>query len=673
MIATARCVDVDEFLRCIHADGSIYEIRSVHCPERVGGTFTSTMAGWFNDAGAAAEAIAEVDGLKPPAIYVTLNPVNPNLLGRGNNRMVHKCRSTTSDEDIIRRRWLFIDIDAKRPAGISSTDAELAEAVTVSDSIVKAMRDDGWPEPLVGMSGNGRYLLWGIDLPNDEASKELIKSVLQSLAAQYDSDGAEVDCSTFNAGRIAKVLGTVARKGDELLGVDGVDDRPHRRSWFIPPTEPLQIVTAEQLRVVAGESPEQSPSTRLARVQASTAQPDVIDRASRYLAKCEPAVAGQKGHSKLLTAAVAMVQGFALSDGDAMRLLAQEYNPRCEPAWSDWELRHKVDEAGKLPGERGRLLNARKASSKQTAGPEQLNDPASDPVTIPAGRLLTQYVQQIRAGDLPQLISQPGVLDGIEVGAGLITIIGAPPGFGKTALAMQVMFDALELDDTLRAVVANAETSFDGLLRRELTRITRIDSKSIRFGQLTPQDLEQITAAASELIPRLQRVAVLNDPCNVIQLYKLRDEPPGLLIVDYLQKFAPSDKDGRQGANEVVAALRALAKLGWAVLCLSATKRDSKGQHNSKELGLSSYRDSGEIEYNADSAYVMVDNGPMAAEYIRHITLSHCKNRHGQKVDHQLCFHMPRMSFGAMPAHEFEGSPEFGNVVGVDDPFAEVS
>ena len=301
--------------------------------------------------------------------------------------------------------------------------------------------------------------------------------------------------------------------------------------------------------------------------------------------------------------------------------------------------------------------------------PSKPSPKAPEPPTTPAGRLLTAYMQQLNTGELPQLLPQSGVLDGVEIGPGLLTMIGAPPGFGKTALAMQILFDALELNEKLVATVANAETTFDGLLRREITRMTRIDSDAIRFGRLTTHELERINTAASELIPRLQRVAVLNDPCDTAQLYKLRDEPPGLLIVDYLQKFASSDKDTRQAVNAVVAVLRHLAKLGWAVLCLSATKRDSNGKHNSKELGLSSFRESGEIEYNADSAYVMIDQGELGAKYIRHVTLSHVKNRHGAKVDRQLRFHMPRMSFGSLPTAEPLGNPEFGGVVELDDPF----
>lgn len=202
------------------------------------------------------------------------------------------------------------------------------------------------------------------------------------------------------------------------------------------------------------------------------------------------------------------------------------------------------------------------------------------PATSPAEAILAAWLGRVSRGEFPQLIQQRGALQGIEIGAGMITVIGAPPGAGKTALVMQVMFDALELDTELRAVVANAETTFDGLLQREITRRTWqpqlgcVDSKKIRFGPLTEHELERVNRAASELAPHLERVAVLNDPCNVLQLARLRDETPGLLIVDYIQKFTPSDKEARAGVNEVMSVLRMLAKLGWSVVGLSATKRD---------------------------------------------------------------------------------------------------
>ncbi len=343
--STDHCTDVAAFLRILHEPGEVFEVRVINCPERVGGSYTSTAAGCFNDASKAAQAIEQIEKLKPPAVYVTLNQCDPALLARGVNRLAAKAKATTTDANIIRRRWLFIDIDTKRPAGVSSTDAELADAVAVSDAIESAMQADKWPEPLRGMSGNGRYLLWRIDLPNDDESKELIKSVLRWMATRFDNDGAEVDCSTFNAARIMKVLGTVARKGDELLGVDGVDDRPHRRSWFIEPGGPLGVVTIEQLRaVVEVIEPEPVKQPERSNGKPSTAT-DVIERAKRYLEKMDPSVAGDLGHRRLYCAACVALHNFNLSDADGLAVLQEAFNPRCLPEWDKAGLERAIRKA----------------------------------------------------------------------------------------------------------------------------------------------------------------------------------------------------------------------------------------------------------------------------------------------------------------------------------------
>ena len=121
-----------------------------------------------------------------------------------------------------------------------------------------------------------------------------------------------------------------------------------------------------------------------------------------------------------------------------------------------------------------------------------LRDFQTDTATSSASSQLVEYLNRIQDGKLQQLIPQRGVLNGIEIGSGFVSVIGAPPGIGKTALAMQVMFDAIDLDESLRAVVANAETTFDGLLRRELTRITRINSNKIRFGNLDDKERAEL-------------------------------------------------------------------------------------------------------------------------------------------------------------------------------------
>lgn len=72
-------------------------------------------------------------------------------------------------------------------------------------------------------------------------------------------------------------------------------------------------------------------------------------RAQRYLAKMPAAISGQGGHGKTYAAAVCVVHGFGLEPQAAFDLLKTEYNPRCQPPWSDKELWHKVNDAVDKP------------------------------------------------------------------------------------------------------------------------------------------------------------------------------------------------------------------------------------------------------------------------------------------------------------------------------------
>jgi hypothetical protein len=68
-------------------------------------------------------------------------------------------------------------------------------------------------------------------------------------------------------------------------------------------------------------------------------------RAKQYLACIPEAVAGRGGHKATFGAACALVRGFGLAEKDAMTLLVDDYNSRCDPPWSLTELRHKVKQA----------------------------------------------------------------------------------------------------------------------------------------------------------------------------------------------------------------------------------------------------------------------------------------------------------------------------------------
>jgi hypothetical protein len=81
---------------------------------------------------------------------------------------------------------------------------------------------------------------------------------------------------------------------------------------------------------------------------------DIERRAIAYLDAMPPAISGEGGHNATYAAATALVHGFELAPDHALRLLIDHYNPRCEPPWSEKELRHKVDDAADKPHERPR-------------------------------------------------------------------------------------------------------------------------------------------------------------------------------------------------------------------------------------------------------------------------------------------------------------------------------
>lgn len=83
---------------------------------------------------------------------------------------------------------------------------------------------------------------------------------------------------------------------------------------------------------------------------------DKVERAQAYLDTMEPAVSGSGGHDATFRAACKLVLGFDLDQETAYQLLANGYNTKCLPPWSEKELRHKVKQADKQSGERGYLL-----------------------------------------------------------------------------------------------------------------------------------------------------------------------------------------------------------------------------------------------------------------------------------------------------------------------------
>jgi hypothetical protein len=119
-------------------------------------------------------------------------------------------------------------------------------------------------------------------------------------------------------------------------------------------------------------------------------------RAQNYVEKFPAAISGQGGHNQTFAAATALIHGFALSESDAWPILL-EYNRRCDPPWSDTELRHKLKDATHSAGHKrppGHLL------TRPTPGTQIARSRSIQDHSLPD---LSGLLGQVRLRDLPEI------------------------------------------------------------------------------------------------------------------------------------------------------------------------------------------------------------------------------------------------------------------------------
>lgn len=215
----------------------VFEVRTVSV-YRTGGS-----VGYFNDTTIAANSIVNSDHQGLQGTYVTLNPVNPDALARCANHMMTGGIGT-KDAEIVERRVLLIDFDPDRLGGISSSAAEHAAALAHMQNVSEDLTTwHGFPAPCQVDSGNGghsRYLTE--PMPNDPESTYLVKTFLQCMDARYSQHNVKIDTSVYNASRIVRIPGTVARKGEDT------PERPHRVATLLRDFDPFDILPIEKLR-----------------------------------------------------------------------------------------------------------------------------------------------------------------------------------------------------------------------------------------------------------------------------------------------------------------------------------------------------------------------------------------------------------------------------------------
>ena len=227
-------------------------------------------------------------------------------------------------------------------------------------------------------------------------------------------------------------------------------------------------------------------------------------------------------------------------------------------------------------------------------------------------------------------------LDNTIVGMGKadLVLIGARPGMGKTAFAMNIAVEAAY--KTKKTVcVFNLEMSAEQLANRMLSAEAQIDSYKMRSGELSkPDDWNAIALASS----RLSETEILIDDTPGITVTGMKSKLRrvknlGLVVVDYLQLMQGDRRiDNRvQEVAEISRGLKLMAKeLEVPVICCAQLSRGPENRTDKRPM-LSDLRDSGAIEQDADIVLFLYRD-----EYYKEETVDQsvaeviiAKNRHG--------------------------------------------
>lgn len=268
------------------------------------------------------------------------------------------------------------------------------------------------------------------------------------------------------------------------------------------------------------------------------------------------------------------------------------------------------------------------------------------------------WIQQMNNGETP--LRYPvgqGALDRIEIGPGRIVLLGGAPGAGKTALVTQLLFDGLRLNPNLRALCCNVEMAPMALLDRQCARLTGIDLNTIRHRRFAPPHRERLVRGMATIQQLVERVAFLQPPFNLLDVANAAETfAADLIVLDYVQRIQPPQtrEDPRSNIDATMNYLRRFAGAGVAILAVSAVGRskDQKGRNTyaGETLSLASFRESSELEFGADDAFILVADEPRHATAV----LRHLKSRYGETQDLNLRFNRACQSFtdgdGLQPA-----------------------
>lgn len=198
--------------------------------------------------------------------------------------------------------------------------------------------------------------------------------------------------------------------------------------------------------------------------------------------------------------------------------------------------------------------------------------------------------------------------DGLHEGE--LTVVGARPGVGKTTFSLQI---AEKIARKGKAVAyVSLEMSSTQLIQKILSRKARVNSRKIRNGELTEDELGKIACASQDISDMNFTIITKASSIQQIEIEARRLKNKNkldLLIIDYLQlvRNAGRFNSREQEVADISRTLKLLSlEMEIPIIALCQLNRNA----SKNEPTLADIRESGAIEQDADNVIFLYQLNP---------------------------------------------------------------
>lgn len=196
-----------------------------------------------------------------------------------------------------------------------------------------------------------------------------------------------------------------------------------------------------------------------------------------------------------------------------------------------------------------------------------------------------------------------------------INIMGGPPKAGKSCFFMQISTEIAR--HKIPVIYYDFENGRQKIYLRTLVRTSQLTEKQLRGGGLSRAQTQTLQSALSEFKAMLTHFRVVTDRQlnpdlmrRHIDFIKHETRKDDLLVVlDSLHKLPFKDlSERRTGIDSWLRSLEAIRDEHQVCFLVVSELSRGKGGGYGEKPDLSSFKESGDIEYSADNAMVLLPN-----------------------------------------------------------------